>query len=92
MNVVANGFADKCEMQVSYAIGRNIPISISLETFDTEKIPKKTILDIINKKFDFSVTNIIQELDLKRPIYLQMSCYGHFGNKGFPWEKIIPLN
>jgi len=90
-NVVANGLAEKCEIQVSYAIGHQTPISIFIDTFNTEKVDRKTILDLVNRKFDFSVANIIRELDLRKPIYANTSCYGHFGKPEFLWEKVIQL-
>ena len=90
-NIVANNLAKKCEIQVAYAIGRSSPVSIYLNCFNTEKIPLECIYKIIEKNFDFSVKNIINELNLRRPIYSQTSCYGHFGNPDYPWEKIKKL-
>jgi S-adenosylmethionine synthetase len=86
-NIVAHGLCGECEIQVAYAIGMNKPVSISLRTDKSEEDNKK-ILNIINKNFDFSVSNIIKELDLRRPIYRKTANFGHFGNKEYPWEKI----
>ncbi len=87
-NIVAKNYADKCEIQVSYGIGLSKPLSINIETFNTEKKPLKEIFDYVNKNFDFSPANIIRELDLLKPIYKQTACYGHFGRNEFSWEKI----
>ena len=90
-NVVANGYADKCEIQVSYAIGVAKPISILCETFNTNNIPEDEIVEKILNKFDLTPRGIINYLDLQRPIYRQTTNYGHFGKEGLPWEKIIEL-
>lgn len=87
-NVVAHGYADKCEIQVAYGIGLEKPISINIETFGTEKIAVNKIKNYIQENFDFSPANIISELDLLKPIYRQTACYGHFGRSEFSWEKI----
>lgn len=87
-NIVANNFADKCEIQVSYGIGLSKPISLYIETFGTEKVDLKEIYKYVEENFDFSPSNIIKELDLLKPIYKQTACYGHFGRSEFPWEKI----
>lgn len=87
-NIVAKGLADRCEIQVSFGIGLARPISINIDTFGTEKVSKKEIFDFVNSNFDFSVENIITELDLKKPIFKRTACYGHFGRDEFPWEKI----
>lgn len=87
-NIVAHRLADKCEIQVSYAIGLPQPISLNIETFGTNKVKKSQIYDYVNKHFDFSPANIITELDLLKPIYQPTACYGHFGRDEFPWEKI----
>jgi len=86
-NVVAAGLADRCEIQVSYAIGVPHPISIMVDTFGTGKVPDDRIIQAIQKVFDFSVSGIIKTLDLLRPIYQETSCYGHFGRDTFTWEK-----
>ncbi len=87
-NIVANGFADKCEIQVSYGIGLSKPISIYIETFGTEKENLTKIYDFVQKNFNFSPKNMINELNLLKPIYKQTACYGHFGREEFAWEKI----
>lgn len=87
-NIVAHNFADKCEIQVSYGIGLNKPISMYIETFGTEKCDINKIYEYVNKKFDFSPAHIIKELDLLKPIYKNTACYGHFGRAEFSWEKI----
>ena len=86
-NIVAAGLADKCEIQVSYAIGVAKPISIYVNTYNTSKIGEEKIEEIINNVFDFRPSNIRKELDLKKPIYKKTAAYGHFGQKDFNWEK-----
>ncbi|MHA2096961.1 MAG: methionine adenosyltransferase, partial [Candidatus Hodarchaeales archaeon] len=94
-NVVAAGLAEKCEIQIAYAIGIPKPLSIYLETKGTNRIPEKIILDLIKTHFDFRPGMIIQKLNLKRPIYAKTAAYGHFGREDpdFTWEKtdIAPL-
>lgn len=92
-NIVANNLADKCEVQVSYAIGMIDPISVFVETFGTEKISLYEINEIVVNNFDFSVDNIINELDLLRPIYRQTANFGHFGRTDIDllWEKVKRL-
>ena len=90
-NIVANGYAKKCELQVSYAIGMEKPISIWVNTFGTNKIPEEDIIKIIEEKFDLTPNGIIKYLDLKKPIYTKTTNYGHFGKNDLPWEKIIKL-
>ncbi len=87
-NVVANGLASKCQLQLSYAIGKPKPVSVYIQSFGTSKYSDKELLEIINKNFDFSVGNIIRELDLRQPIYTQTTNYGHFGKPYLPWEKL----
>lgn len=87
-NVVAHGYADKCEISVSYGIGLEKPLSISIDTFGTEKTPLENIYKYVSENFDFSPDNIIKELDLLKPIYQKTACFGHFGREEFPWEKI----
>ena len=87
-NIVYKGLADKVEIGLSYAIGMEQPISIFIETFGTNKTDISEIEDYIYNNFDFSVENIINELELKRPIYYETASYGHFGRDEFPWEKI----
>lgn len=91
-NIVANGFADKCEIQISFGIGLSRPISLYIETFKTEKVDVQKIYDYVNKNFDLSVKNMIEKLDLLKPIYKQTACYGHFGREEFPWEKVKYLH
>ena len=87
-NIVAANLCDKIEIQVSYAIGVSKPISIFINTFNTNKIPEEIILNIINEVFDFTPSNIIKELNLKKPIYHLSTCYGHMGKENLPWEKL----
>ena len=91
-NIVYHKLCDRCEVGVSYAIGKSKPIHINIETFNTNKVPLKKIYQFINDNFDFSVSNIIKELDLQRPIYCDIAAYGHFGRKNLPWEKIKEIN
>ena len=87
-NIVASGLADKCEIQVSYAIGIAKPLSIFIETFGTNKVPNDFILSLIYKYFDFRPGAIIRDLGLRRPLYKQVASYGHFGREGLPWENL----
>ena len=86
-NVVAAGFAERCEVQLAYAIGVPFPVSVMLETFGTGKVDDEAIVAAIRKNFDLSPGGIIGSLGLKAPIYLKTAAYGHFGRSGFPWEK-----
>ena len=88
-NVVAAGLADRAEIQLSYAIGVAHPISVSAETFGTNKVPDRRINDLIAKHFDLRPGAIIRDLDLRRPIYTKTAAYGHFGRpeEDFPWER-----
>ena len=90
-NIVANGYAKKCEIQVSYAIGMKEPLSIAVNTFGTGNKTEEEIVKIIKSKFDLTPDGIIKYLDLKKPIYLQTTNYGHFGKENLSWEKIIKL-
>ncbi len=85
-NVVAAGLADKCEIQVSYAIGVAEPTSVRIDTFGTGKLSDEKIEAIIRRNFDLRPYGITEMLDLKRPIYRQTAAYGHFGRTEFPWE------
>lgn len=87
-NIVANGYADKCEIQVSYGIGLAKPISLNIDTFGTEKVALSEIYNYVNNNYDFSPQNIIDELGLLKPIYKNTACFGHFGRDEFPWEKV----
>jgi S-adenosylmethionine synthetase len=88
-NIVAAGLADRCEVQVSYAIGVAKPLSVYVNTFGTGKLPDADILALIDKHFDLRPTAIIERLDLRRPIYKKTAAFGHFGRDDteFPWEK-----
>ena len=88
-NVVAAGLANKCEVQLAYAIGVAKPVSILVDTFGTAKIPEEKIVELINKHFDLRPAAIIKMLDLRRPIYKKTAAYGHFGRTDaeFSWEK-----
>ncbi|MEC7844126.1 MAG: methionine adenosyltransferase [Actinomycetota bacterium] len=89
-NVVASGAAERCEVQVAYAIGIARPMSILVETFGTEKVSPESISKAINEIFDLRPAAIIHNLDLRRPIYAETSAYGHFGREGdgFTWENL----
>ena len=87
-NLVAAGIADKCEIQVSYAIGVAEPTSISIETFGTGRLEDSTIIDLINTNFDLTPQGIINNHDLLRPIYRRTATYGHYGRDDFPWERL----
>jgi len=88
-NIVAADLADRCEIQVSYAIGVAEPTSIRIKTFGTEKIKEKRIIQLVHDNFDLTPYGIMAMLDLLQPIYEKTAAYGHFGreNEGFPWEK-----
>ena len=89
-NIVANGYAKKCEIQLSYAIGVAKPVSIFVDTFGTETIPSTEIINKV-EKFDLTPRGIINYLDLQRPIYKLTTNYGHFGKENLPWEKIVEM-
>ena len=91
-NVVAHKYADRCEVGLSYAIGKENPISIDIETFGTNKVSLDEIYDYVNSNFNFSVDNIIKELDLLNQTYYDLAAYGHFGRMDLdlPWERIRP--
>lgn len=88
-NMVAAGLAERVEIQISYVIGVAHPVSVSVETFGTAKVNQEVLLNLITKHFDLRPEAIIQALDLRRPIYRQTACYGHFGRDDLdlPWEK-----
>jgi len=90
-NIVANGYAKKCEIQISYAIGVAKPISVFVDTFGTSTIDEDEIIKIINEKFDLTPRGIINYLDLRTPIYTKTTNYGHFGKKDLSWEKVIKI-
>jgi len=89
-NVVASGIADKCEIQLAYAIGVAQPLSIYVNTYGTGKVSDEKIVEIIRENFDLRPAAIIKNLDLRRPIYKQTAAYGHFGRSDInvPWEKL----
>ena len=88
-NIVAAGLADKCQIQLSYAIGVARPTSINVDTFGTGRLSDTRLLEIIRENFDLRPAGIIKMLDLRRPIYRQTASYGHFGRTDveLPWEK-----
>lgn len=88
-NVVAAGLADRCEVQIAYAIGVAKPVSVMVETFGTNHVPEEDIERAVSEVFDLRPGAIIDELDLRRPIYQKTAAYGHFGRElpEFTWEK-----
>ena len=86
-NIVAAKLADRCEIQLAYAIGVPFPVSVMVETFGTAKVQESRIAKAVEKVFDLSPAGIIKKLDLRKPIYLKTAAYGHFGRAEFPWEK-----
>lgn len=90
-NVVANGLARRCEVQMSYGIGLKEPLSIYIDCFGTNRVPENLIIKIIKARFDLTPNGIIEYLDLKRPIYSKTSNYGHFGREEFTWENIVQI-
>lgn len=87
-NIVAAGLADRCEIQLSYAIGVAEPTSIMIETFGTGKVTNELLVSLVREFFDLRPYGLIKMLDLIQPIYRQTAAYGHFGREQFPWEKI----
>lgn len=87
-NLVAAGLCDRCEIQLSYAIGVKEPTSVFVETYGTEKVSNDVLLEAIKKEFDLTPQGMIDTLNLRQPIYLQTAAYGHFGREGFPWEQL----
>lgn len=87
-NIVAAGLADRCEIQLSYAIGVAEPTSIMIETFGTGKVANELLVNLVREFFDLRPYGLIKMLDLIQPIYRQTAAYGHFGREQFPWEKI----
>ena len=89
-NIVALGLAEKCEVQLSYAIGIANPVSVNVNTFGTGKLSDGKLVEIIRENFDLRPAGIIRMLDLRRPIYKQTAAYGHFGRTDvdLPWEKL----
>lgn len=86
-NIIAAGLADRCELQVSYAIGVAEPTSIMLETFGTEKVTHATLIKLVKEFFDLRPYGLIKMLNLLQPFYQETAAYGHFGREQFPWEK-----
>lgn len=91
-NIVAHGLANKCEIQVAYAIGIAKPVSIYVDCFGTQQVSLEQIDNFVATHFDFSLANMIAELNLLKPQYKQTACYGHFGRDGFAWEQIKQIN
>lgn len=89
-NIVASGLADKCEIQVAYVIGVSEPISLNIETFNTEKVDLNRLVKVVKELFDFRPGSIIEYFDLRRPIYKKTASYGHFGriDVNLPWERL----
>ena len=90
-NIVANGYAEKCEIQLSYAIGMENPLSICVNTFGTGKKTEEELVKLIEENFDLTPKGIIKYLELDKPIFSKTTNYGHFGKEDLPWEKIIKL-
>ena len=90
-NIVANGYAKKCEIQFAYSIGVAKPVSIYIDTFKTNTISEEEIIEKIKQRFDLTPSGIIKELNLREPIYSKTTNYGHFGKKNMTWEKIIKI-
>jgi S-adenosylmethionine synthetase len=86
-NVVAAKLADRCEIQLAYAIGVPFPVSVMVDTFGTGKVPEQKIEKAVEKVFDLSPAGMIKTLDLRKPIFQKTASYGHFGRPEFPWEK-----
>ena len=90
-NLVANGYARKCEIQVAYAIGMKEPLSVYVNTYGTSSKTEEELVELIKNKFDLTPAGIIEYLKLKEPIYTQTTNYGHFGKENLTWEKVIKL-
>jgi S-adenosylmethionine synthetase len=86
-NIVAAGLAERCELELAYAIGVPFPVSVMVDTFGTAAVPEERIEKALTRVFDLSPAGIITALDLRRPIYQKTAAYGHFGRSEFPWEK-----
>jgi len=86
-NIVAAGFAERCEVQLAYAIGVPDPVSVMVESFGTSTVPEEQISEAVRKVFQLDPAGIIKSLDLKKPIYRRTAAYGHFGRDSFSWEK-----
>ncbi|MDR2110904.1 MAG: methionine adenosyltransferase, partial [Spirochaetaceae bacterium] len=86
-NIVAANLAERCEVELAYAIGVPFPVSVMVDTFGTASVPEQNIEQAVSRVFDLSPAGIIRTLDLRRPIYQKTAAYGHFGREEFPWEK-----
>ncbi|MGH3153509.1 MAG: methionine adenosyltransferase domain-containing protein, partial [Streptosporangiaceae bacterium] len=88
-NIVAAGLADRAEVQVAYAIGVARPMSLLIETFGTEHVPRPLVTDLVRDHFDLRPAALVAALDLRRPVYRRTAAYGHFGRDepGFTWER-----
>jgi len=86
-NIVAAELAEKCWIQVGYAIGKAEPVSVMVDTFGTGKIPEQKLVELVRKHFDLTPRGIIKALNLLQPIYQKTAAYGHFGREEFSWEK-----
>lgn len=86
-NIVAAGLAERCEVQLSYAIGVAEPVSVNVDTFGTHAVPEERIVELVGQHFDLTPKGIIAQLDLKKPVYRATSAYGHFGRPEFSWEN-----
>ncbi len=87
-NIVAAGLADKCEVQLAYAIGVAAPVSINVNTFGTGKVSEEALAELVYKHFPIKPKQIIDSFQLKKPIFRKTSCYGHFGKEDLPWEQV----
>jgi S-adenosylmethionine synthetase len=86
-NIVAAGLADRCEVELAYAIGVPFPVSVMVDTFGTSVVPEDRIENAVREVFDLSPAAIIKHLDLQKPIFRETSAYGHFGRDHFTWEQ-----
>ena len=84
---MASNLASKCEVQLSYVIGRALPVSVMIETFNTGKVSDEKLEKIVRKHFPLKPADIVRHLKLKRPVYRDTAAYGHFGRNGFSWEN-----
>jgi len=93
-NVVASGMAKECEIQIAFVIGEEKPVSVRVDTFGTGAVPDSKIESYINQRFDLSVYGIIEQLQLRKPVYKQVAAYGHFGRSdlNLTWEKIVKID
>ncbi len=87
-NIVAAGLAERCELQIAYAIGVAEPVSVNVDLFDTGKLSEERIAELIRGLFPLKPADILKELNLRRPIYKKTAAYGHFGRDAFPWERL----